>query len=140
MHEFAQRAIKLGQRQPRGARTINEYINDAIGYRMSPEVVLYYSDHIFGTADAIGFRHDVLRVFDLKTGDNPAKMAQLEIYCAIFCLEYNVDPFKIQFDCRIYQSNEIDKHAPTAENIKHIMDKIVAFDQILDEEWELVLS
>lgn len=140
LHEFAQAAIKLGQKQPRGTRTINEYINDAIGYRMTPEVVLYYSDVIFGSADAVGFRHNVLRVYDLKTGDNPAKMAQLEIYAALWCLEYGYDPATIELDLRIYQNNEIDRFVPVPnnENIQHIMDKIVLFNKIIEEEMEVV--
>ncbi len=68
LHEFAAMAIKLGQPLKSSSRTLNKYVNDAIGYRMTPEVVLYYSDNCFGTTDAICFRKSFLRIHDLKTG------------------------------------------------------------------------
>lgn len=52
-HEYAALAIKLGQRQSKSKKTLNMYINDAIGFKMIPEQVLYYSPYSFGTADAI---------------------------------------------------------------------------------------
>lgn len=132
LHEFAAQCIKLGQKLPKSRKTLNMYVNDAIGYKMTPEQVLYYSDNCFGTADAISFRNNLLRIHDLKTGVIPAHIEQLEIYAALFCLEYKVKPGDIEFELRIYQSDEILYHTPTAEDILPIMDKIIAFDKIID--------
>lgn len=96
---------------------------------MSVEQVLYYSDNCFGTADSICFRRNVLRIFDLKTGINQTSMNQLEVYVALFCLEYGVSPFDIEIDLRIYQSGEIKHHVPEPEFIFHIMDTIIEFDK-----------
>lgn len=97
LHEFAAQCIRLGQKLPRSNKTLNMYVNDAIGYKMTPEQVLYYSDNCFGTADAIAFRNGILRIHDLKTGSVPAHLEQLEIYAALFCLEYNKKPSEISF-------------------------------------------
>ena len=132
LHEFAAQCIKLGQKLPKSRKTLNMYVNDAIGYKMTPEQVLYYSDNCFGTADAISFRNNLLQIHDLKTGVIPAHIEQLEIYAALFCLEYKVKPGDIEFELRIYQSDEILYHTPTAEDILPIMDKIIAFDKIID--------
>lgn len=137
LHAWAKDTIDLGIKQPKSKKTIYAYVNDAIGYRMSTEVVLYYSDRFFGTADAISFRDGVLRIHDLKTGKLPVHMEQLEIYAALFCLEYKVKPGDIQIELRIYQNDEIIYHNPTAEDIVPIMDKIVHLDKLLskiDEE------
>ena len=85
LHEFAAKCIQLGQKLPKSKKTLNMYVNDAIGYRMTPEQVLYYSDNCFGTADSISFKDNLLRIHDLKTGVTPAHMEQLEIYAALFC-------------------------------------------------------
>ena len=107
------------------------YINDGIGYRMSPEVVLYYSDRFFGTADTISFKDNCLRIHDLKTGKTPVHMEQLQIYAALFCLEYNVKPYEISMELCIYQNNECISYNPTPEDIVPIMDKIVMADKML---------
>ena len=137
LHVWAKDTIDLGIKQPKSKKTIYAYVNDAIGYRMSTEVVLYYSDRFFGTADAISFRDGLLRIHDLKTGKLPVHMEQLEIYAALFCLEYRVKPGDIQIELRIYQNDEIIYHNPTAEDIVPIMDKIIHLDKLLskiDEE------
>ena len=36
LHAFAAQCIKLGQKLPRTHKTLNEYVNDAIGYKMTP--------------------------------------------------------------------------------------------------------
>ena len=107
------------------------YVNDAIGFKMTPEQVLYYSEFAFGTADAISFRNNMLRIHDLKTGVTPAHMEQLLIYAALFCLEYNHKPGEIKMELRLYQNDEIVHHEPTAEDIAPIMDKVVSFDKII---------
>ena len=59
-------------------------------------------------------------------------MRQLEIYAALYCLEYNVSPAKIKFELRIYQNDDILVHHPEPEEILYVMDKIVQFDKIID--------
>lgn len=133
MHEFARMAIDLGIKMPNNKKTINAYINDAIGYKMSPEVVLYYSDYCFGTADAISFneKKNFLRIHDLKTGAIPAHMEQLLIYTALFCLEYGKKPIDISAELRIYQNDDIIIYEPTVNDILPIMDKMITFDKVI---------
>lgn len=133
LHEFASQCIKLGQKLPKSKKTLNMYVNDAIGFKMTPEQVLYYSDNCFGTADAISFRNGTLRIHDLKTGFTPAHMEQLLIYAALFCLEYKVKPSEIKIELRIYQSDEIFIANPTAEDIVPIIDQIITFDKVLEK-------
>ena len=131
LHDVAAKLIKLGLKQPKSKKTFNMYVNDAIGYKMTPEQVLYYSDNCFGTADSISFRNGLLRIHDLKTGVTPAHMEQLMIYAALFCLEYKTKPSEIEMELRIYQSDEVVVHNPEVDEILPIMDKIVTFDKIL---------
>ncbi len=131
LHDFAATCIRLGQKLPKSPKTLNSYVNDAIGFKMNPEQVLFYSENCFGTADAISFRNDILRIHDLKTGVTPAHMEQLMIYAALFCLEYKVKPGLIQFKLQIYQNDEIVYHDPEADEILPIMDKIINFDKII---------
>ena len=132
LHAWAAETIKLGIKQPRTKQTLSAYVNDAIGFKMDTEVVLFYSDKFFGTADAICFRNNTLRIHDLKTGANPAKMEQLEIYAALFCLEYKIKPGEIEIELRLYQNDEVLVHNPTAEDILPIMDKIVHLNKVLE--------
>lgn len=132
LHDFAAQCIKLNQKLPKSKKTLNMYVNDAIGFKMKPEQVLFYSVNCFGTADAIIFRNNQLRIHDLKTGVTPAHMEQLMIYAALFCLEYKYKPSEIDIELRIYQSDEIVIFNPTAEDIVPIMDKIISFDKIID--------
>ena len=106
-------------------------MNDAIGYKMDTEVVLFYSPYFFGTADSISFRNNTLRIHDLKTGKTPVHMEQLEVYAALFCLEYKVKPGDISMELRIYQNDAIIVHNPTAEDIVPIMDRIIYLDKML---------
>ena len=131
LHDFARRAIELGIKLPKNKKTLNMYVNDAIGFRMTPEQPLYYSDNCFGTADAITFSKKLLRVHDLKTGTTPASMNQLKIYDALFCLEYSVDPKSIQIINRIYQLNEIFEEDEDPEEIEDIEHKIIRFDNLI---------
>ena len=131
LHQWAKDTIDLGIRQPRSKKTIYAYVNDAIGFKMSTEVVLFYSERFFGTADAISFKNGFLRIHDLKTGKRPVHMEQLEIYAALFCLEYNIRPGDIEMELRIYQNDEVIVHNPTAEDIAPIMDKIKHLDKLL---------
>jgi hypothetical protein len=133
LHEFAAQCIRLGQKLPKSKKTLNMYVNDAIGFKMTPEQPLFYSENCFGTADAISFRNKVLRIHDFKSGVIPAHMEQLEIYAALFCLEYKVNPADIDIELRIYQSDQILYHNPTAEDIATIMDKIITFDKLINK-------
>ena len=133
LHEWAKQTIDLGIKQSRSKKTIYSYVNDAIGFNMSTEVILFYSENFFGTADAISFRNNFLRIHDLKTGRRPVHMEQLEIYAALFCLEYKVKPGDIHIELRIYQNDEILVHEPTAEDILPIMDKIVHVNKMLEK-------
>jgi len=128
LHEFAHNAIKLGIKLPKSQKTLNLYVNDAIGYKMACEQALLYSDNAFGIADAISFRRNTLRIHDLKTGVTPASFKQLHVYAALFCLEYNYSPFEINMELRIYQKNEVLIDFPDPDEIKRIMDRIVDFD------------
>ena len=132
LHEFACEAIQLGVKLSNSKRTLNRYVNDAIGFGMTPEVVLYYSDNCFGTADTIKFDGTELRIHDLKTGKTPASFHQLEIYAALFCLEYAVRPESIDIILRIYQMDETLEESPNPEDIAEIMETIVEFDRIVD--------
>ena len=133
LHEFAALCIKLNQKLARSKKTLNLYVNDAIGFRMTPEQVLYYSEYCFGTADAISFRDDFLRIHDLKTGVTPTHMEQLMIYAALFCLEYKVKPAEIGIELRIYQNDEIFVHNPAPEDINDIINKIVHLNKLIEK-------
>ena len=132
LHDFAERCIRLGQKLPKSRATLNMYVNDAVGYHMTPEQVLYFSDNCFGTADAISFNNGLLRIHDLKTGATPAHMEQLLIYTALFCLEYGYKPIDISAELRIYQNDDVQTYEPTVDDILPIMDKIRAFDKLLN--------
>lgn len=132
LHEFAAQCIRLGQNLPNKKLTLNMYVNDAIGFHMTPEQPLYFSENCFGTADAISFRDKQLRVHDLKTGSVPASMNQTFIYTALFCLEYRVKPNDIYMENRIYQSDDILIANPEPEAIMYIMERIKTFDKIIN--------
>lgn len=134
LHEFAAQCIRLGQKLPKSKLTLNMYVNDAIGFKMTPEQPLYYSENCFGTADSISFRNNFLRIHDYKSGVTPAKMEQLYIYAALFCLEYGYKPGNIGMELRIYQSDQILYSEPTAEIIAPIMDKIITYDKIIEKK------
>lgn len=134
LHAFAADAIKYGVKLSHSRRTLNRYVNDAIGFGLSPERILYYSDNCFGTADAIDFNNGLLRIHDLKTGAHPASFKQLEVYAALFCLEYGVDPSQIDICLRIYQNDDILETVPEQWLIQERIEKIVDSDRILSEE------
>lgn len=112
--------------------TLMRYVNDTIAYGMDPEVMLYYSDNCFGTADAIQFRRKKLRIHDMKTGYTPAKIDQLMVYAALFCLEYSYKPDTIHTELRIYQSGDIMLCEPSASEIREVMDIIIHADQVIN--------
>lgn len=136
LHNLAANLIEKGIKLPRNSKTMNQYVNDAIGFRMTPEQILFYSFNCFGTADAISYRevdgNMVLRIHDLKTGVSKASMHQLMIYVAMFCLEYDLRPFEIHLiELRIYQMDKIEVFVPENADIVYIMDRIVSADKLL---------
>lgn len=133
LHEFARMAIRLGRRLPDNSETLNMYVNDAIGFGLTPEQILFYSVNCYGTADTIGFRKDKLRIHDYKSGVSKTSEKQLYVYAALFCLEYGVKPHKIETELRIYQSDEVRVYPGDPEEIVYIMDRIVTFDKRIEE-------
>jgi hypothetical protein len=132
LHAFASVAIEKRLKLANMKKALNMFVNDAIGFKMTSEQVLYYSHNSFGTADAISFKDNLLRIFDLKTGITKPSFKQLDIYAALFCLEYGVDPKTIQVEERMYQGNGFEVSIPDPLYIQDIMDKIVEFDIVLE--------
>ncbi len=133
LHELASKLINLGVKLPKTNKTLNMYVNDGIGFRMSTEVCLFYSINAFGTADAISFKNNTLRIHDLKNGRTPASIKQLEIYTALFCLEYSFNPRDIDIELRLYQLDEVLVSNPIPEDILFIMERIMVFDKRIND-------
>lgn len=131
LHTLARDLIHHKIKLPDTSATLNLYVNDAIGFQLTPEQVLYYSENCYGTADAIGFRRNKLRISDLKTGIAQTTFKQHMVYAAMFCLEYKFKPFDIEIELRIYQSDEVRILIADPDEITHIMDKIRTFDAII---------
>lgn len=150
LHAFACEAIKLRQKMEANGKTVNRYVNDCIGFRMTPEQPLMYSYYAFGTPDALSFRKEadgtrVLRIFDLKTGTGPVKFEQLLVYAAYFNLEYGgklkFKPMDIAYELRIYQNDDFEVYIPEPEEIVYCMSRIIESDKIIrthmeNEEWQ----
>ena len=113
--------------------TAKHYINDGIGFRMSVEQPLVYSEYCFGTADTIAFRDSKLRIHDYKSGDRPAHMDQLMIYAGLFCLEYVIKPKDIDTELRIYQAGEVLTHEPEDDELTDIIDRIVYINRFVEK-------
>lgn len=111
------------------------FINDAIGYHLDSEILLYYSPYCFGTADAIGFdeRNRILRIHDYKSGSTVAHMEQLMIYAALFCLEYHKHPKDFEIVLRIYQNMDILELIPQPAQIETIMNLIIERSSRIDK-------
>lgn len=133
LHALAHDLIRLHVKLPNDNRTLNAYVNDAISFRMSPEQILYVSDNCFGTADALSFRNGRLRVHDLKTGTLPASIKQLELYAAMFCMEYDMKPNEIDIELRVYQNDEVQVYVGDPDVIFHHISKIRFFDARIEE-------
>lgn len=131
LHLLAEELINLRRKQPNTADAFNLFVNDAIGFKMLAEKFLYYSEYCHGTADALSFKDKELRIHDLKTGVSKASPLQLEIYAAIFCLEYKIKPKDIKITLRIYQFDKFVEWNPPTQKIITIMQKIKRFDTII---------
>lgn len=158
LHELASTAIKyrvkipkiaakpiillylLSHNIPRGIIDANKYVdnfcayvNDAIGFDMTPEQPLMYSRNAFGTADAIRFNEKKmhLRIHDYKSGVTKPCLRQLELYAAYFCLEYHIKPKDLTFELRIYWENEVIVGHPTAADIVPLIDKTIDYDNFI---------
>lgn len=160
LHAFAHDAIRLNRMQPRNKDTVNMFVNDAIGYKMSSEQPLFYDYICFGTADAISYKKNFLRIHDLKTGETEAHMEQLRVYAALFCLNYqarvrelrrkgesdtsiaekfDLSPKELHFDpeqmsgieLRIYQLGDIRAEAADPKEIRGLMDIIVSSVEVI---------
>lgn len=148
LHDLAAKLIKHGIKQIDNGKTFNAYVNDAIGYRMTPEQPLAYSENAFGTADAISFGVDGrgedrklrLRIHDLKTGTGPTSERQLEVYAAFFCLEYQVSPFDFPIELRIYQNDEVKIFDADGDDIMHLMSWIKTADKLINKMKEEAYS
>lgn len=138
LHHLAQQMITLQVKLPETGQTLNRYVNDCIGYRMKPEQTLVYSANCFGTADAIRYKKQLLRIFDLKTGTTPAKFPQLRIYAALFCLEYGINPLDLKIDLRIYQNDDVMVEEGDPLDITQIMQHIIFADRLIERRKEEV--
>lgn len=135
IHDLAHRMIITRTKARDLKKAFNMFVNDAIGYGMDSEILLYYSPHCFGTADAIKYdkKEKLLRVHDLKTGTAKPSFKQLYIYCALFCLEYKRKPERLRFECRIYQGNGCVIEEVDPQIVADIMVQIKEMSAIIDD-------
>ena len=133
LHDFAKNAILLRIKLSKANATMSMYVSDALHYNMKTEQSLRYSDNCFGTADAISFRRNTLRIHDLKTGVGKTSFEQLRVYAAIFCLEYDINPNNIEMNFRIYQNGEVEIEDGDPNQILEIMEKIVYADEYIEK-------
>ena len=137
LHAIAKDLINEGIKVRGNKQTFAAYVNDAIGYGMTPEQPLYFSQNCFGTTDAISYKQGVLRIHDYKSGTTPAHMEQLEIYAALFMLEYErslsirTDSTKVIL--RIYQNDDVIEEELDPEKVEAIMAIIREKDEWVDE-------
>lgn len=132
-HKLAAFCIQERVKLQENGSTLSQYVNDAIGFRMTPEQVLMFNDDCFGTADAISFRQGILRVHDLKTGVHPGSFDQLLVYCALFCYEYDINPYDIEMITRIYQSENVLEEVASPSDVVEIIETIKVFTKEIAE-------
>ena len=125
LHELAAKLIQKGYKLRGTTQTLVAYVNDAIGYGMTPEVALKYTDACFGHSDAVDYNRGILRIHDLKTGSGPVHMEQLEIYAALFLMEYEralgVNPLNTKVNLRIYQNDDIQEFSPDKDRMEEVI-------------------
>jgi len=132
LHTFASMAITKRIKLAKNKNTLNMFVNDAIGFGMKSEQILYYSPNAFGTTDAISFKQNVLRISDYKSGESKASFKQLDVYAAFFCLEYGINPEEITIILRLYQNNEIDESTPEGSYIRNVMNIVIDNDMVIE--------
>lgn len=133
-HNVAAELISLAVRLPDIPVAINMHVNDAIGFGMSPEVVLYYSPNCYGTADAISWENGILRIHDLKTGRSSVSLDQLMVYAALFCLDYDVEPTDLlETHLRVYQGEEVIIFNPSPREVFDVTKIIIEADKIINK-------
>jgi hypothetical protein len=146
LHAWAAEAISLGRRQPGNEDDENfdvlcAYINHALDFGLTPEQLLFYSIHAYGTADAIGFKPYIdtstfagfLRIHDFKSGTSKTSSDQLYIYAGFFCLEYDFRPFEIEGELRIYQGDEVRIYELDRDYLATVYDRIRTANEIVDQ-------
>ena len=132
-HSLASELITLAVRLPNTSASFNSFVNDAIGFKMKAEVLLFSSSYCYGTADAVSFSDGVLRVHDLKTGRSPASINQLLIYAGLFCLDYVIEPREVkEIHLRLYQNEEIIELSPSIEDIYDVVTRIEEAEKIIE--------
>lgn len=139
LHEFASQAINLGIKLKEENSTLNLFVNDCIDEYIHSEVLLYYSEYCYGTADGIKYdrpnKHIIIA--DLKNGSSHKSLTkfedQLSVYAALMCLEYKLDPLDHTYEGRIYVSNAKSITSIDPEYVLMIMNKIILFSTILEE-------
>ena len=140
--------LQTGVIIPKGAydsvtlmKTVSLFVNDMIGFRMDSEIVLCYDEEFaFGTTDGIRCddKEKIIRIGDLKSGVNPAKMVQLLLYDAYYCLEYKKNPKEYKHELRIYQNGNIIEYFPMGEEVEEHMKNIVTATEILRTKTERI--
>ena len=60
-------------------------------------------------------------------------MEQLQIYAALFCLEYHKRPDQFECELRIYQNDSIQICVPESEDIGKVMSTIIRFDDKIEK-------
>lgn len=142
LHHLAHLAISLKQYMggPDWAQsTLSLYVRDAIDLNMVSEQILYVTRNCFGTADTIGYKKNPetgrmkLNIHDYKSGASRTSEHQLENYAAFFCLEYGIDPYDIEIELRIYQSDEVRVYDADPDVIANLMRTILEFDKFIED-------
>ena len=125
LHALAAELIRK-KIEVKGRDTFAMYVNDAIRYRMIPELKLWYSPMCFGTTDAIAYseKKRTLRIHDLKSGNTPASMKQLHVYAGLFFLDYNIKPEQCKTILCIYQNDQISCEEPDVMTLHTTIDRI----------------
>lgn len=135
IHALAAKAIELGIGIKDHGSYLEQYVDFCLANRMEPEFLLYYSENCFGTADAVSFDGYTLKICDLKTGLTKAKMDQLEIYAALVCLINDIRPEDIIIELRIFQKGQdVQEKTASPAIISNVMDRIVEYDEIIEDE------
>jgi len=57
----------------------------------------------------------------------------LQIYAALFCLEYHKKPDQFETELRIYQNDKIEIQKPAPEDISRIITTIIRFDDKIEK-------